>query len=298
MTATVDPSAQAQRAPAAGRPHRPVVVGVDETDAGKLAVDWAAAEARSRGVPLRIVHLWQWQKLDPWSGSLDRDLIADLQRAGHHIVEQARARALHGGKLEVSVEVREGYGPDVFVEMGREAGLIVLGTRHLQTIGRTALGSVSTATVSRASCPVVVVCGPSGLAAEHPSVIVGVSGEPHDEGVLAFAFEQAQRKQLPLRVVHCWDLPLADATLPPPEPARLRLSESVAGWRTEFPDVQTHLVVRRGHPVDVLLASARSQEMIVVGRRAVLHRYASMLGSVTLGVLHHATCPVAVVPQP
>ena len=52
----------------------------------------------------------------------------------------------------------------------------------------------------------------------------------------------------------------------------------------------------RANPVDGLTSWAHAQELLVVGRHAQHGKIAGPLGSVSLGVLHHATCPIAVVP--
>jgi nucleotide-binding universal stress UspA family protein len=51
----------------------------------------------------------------------------------------------------------------------------------------------------------------------------------------------------------------------------------------------------RDHPVAALVAAATAQDLLVVGSHSRHARVAAMLGSVSQGVLHHATCPVAVV---
>ena len=52
--------------------------------------------------------------------------------------------------------------------------------------------------------------------------------------------------------------------------------------------------VVRDHPVAGLVSAATGQELLVVGRRGAHPRADALLGSVAQGVLHHATCPVAV----
>jgi nucleotide-binding universal stress UspA family protein len=53
--------------------------------------------------------------------------------------------------------------------------------------------------------------------------------------------------------------------------------------------------VVRDHPVAGLVAASAGQDLLVVGSRSGHARVAALLGSVSQGVLHHATCPVAVV---
>jgi nucleotide-binding universal stress UspA family protein len=277
-----------------------IIVGIDSSPASNTAVDWAAAEADSRHASLHLVHTWSWQHLAPWSTEADRMVVSDLEHAGRNMVNHARAvarRAYPG--LEVTTEVCEGPAARVLNELGREAAMIVVGTHHLHPLGRTVLGSASSGVVAHSTCPVVVVSKAPRAAASTNEVVVGIAATPDDQRVLAFAFEYARRHGMPLRAVFAWHPDgLADTHLRPPDRALRWLGESLAGWRIEYPDVEVEAVVRRGHPVVVLVEAARAQDLIVLGRRAH-HVHAGMqLGSVSLGVLHHATSSVAVVPAP
>jgi len=83
---------------------------------------------------------------------------------------------------------------------------------------------------------------------------------------------------------------------PAPESATRLLAESLAGWREHYPDVPVHAGVQRGRPIAGLVAAATAQALLVVGREPHRVSHGAILGSVAQGVLHHATCPVAVVP--
>ncbi|HET6314829.1 MAG TPA: universal stress protein, partial [Chloroflexota bacterium] len=159
-------------------------------------------------------------------------------------------------------------------------------------------GSVANATVGRAACPTVVVRGTPG-SQEGAGVVVGVDDTETSEQVLAFAFATASRHGVPLRPVLVWRADpraLIGWRAEPPAPAKVEawLSEAVAGWREKFPDVEVYPEVVREQPVAGLVLAATDQKLLVVGHRS--RRRVGALGSVTQGVLHHATCPVAVVP--
>lgn len=85
----------------------------------------------------------------------------------------------------------------------------------------------------------------------------------------------------------------------PPAPAEADaiLSEVLAGWREKFPDVAVRAAAIRAHPVDGLITESAAEDLLVVGRSAHHDLVATVLGSVTMGVLHRASCPVAVVPE-
>ncbi|WP_406047141.1 universal stress protein [Kribbella sp. NBC_00889] len=75
--------------------------------------------------------------------------------------------------------------------------------------------------------------------------------------------------------------------------------ENVAAeWRQKYPELTIQLEVRRGHVVDgiVTAATETDAQLVVVGIRHHTRIAAMLGGSVTRGVLHHAPCPLAVVP--
>ena len=83
---------------------------------------------------------------------------------------------------------------------------------------------------------------------------------------------------------------------PVPPRAELWLAETIAGWQEKYPDVAVRSAVIRDHPVSGLVAESMAQRLLVVGNRGQ-HPFAdTLLGSIAQGVLHHATCPVAVIP--
>ena len=73
------------------------------------------------------------------------------------------------------------------------------------------------------------------------------------------------------------------------------VSESLAGWREKFPDVDVRENVIKGRPAFELIAASRGALLLVVGSRGRGGFTSLLLGSVSHTVLHHAHCPVAVV---
>lgn len=274
---------------------RPVVVGVESSGEDSAVIEWAAREAASRRAPLTLVHTWNWGTVPLMSQYGHAEKMA-IEEEGVRILVRAKERALAAGAHEVQIVRQRGHAPDVLVELTETAALLVVGSRHASAVARAVFGSVGTALVSAALCPVVVLSGAPGMVEERPGVVAGISGDAHDQEVLRFAYEYASRNHLPVQVVFSWTPTFGSLRLPPPDVARLPLSETVAGWRAEYPDVPTHLVVQHGSPVDVLVEASASQALLVVGRHASRMHLGTVLGSTCLGVVHHATCPVAVIP--
>lgn len=279
-----------------------IIVGLGDADDGMPELEWAAREAVSGHRALHVVRAYRWAVgVMPWETSADRAIADDLRAAAEARLEHAVAHVRAGWPdLAVTAEAVDGVAWDVLVEGSRTADLTVLGSRRLSAIGAAVLGSVSTVVAARATGTVVVVEGPSGVPAEDPRVVVGVDGSPTGDAALAFAFDYASRHGRAVLAVFCWPPDIIAAMQwrpeqPAPERAERWLAEAVAGWQEKFPEVEVHRAVVRDHPVAGLVHESTAQELLVVGGRAAHARTASLLGSVSQGVLHHATCPVAVV---
>lgn len=279
------------------RDARPVLVGVDSTADSALAVSWAAAEAGKRGVPLQIVRGYTWAYAEGWMTADDRYIIADLRAEAEKIARAALEQVrVQDPDLPVTVTVTEKYPPDLIAQLSMDASLVVVGNSHRGLFSRALLGSVANAVTARSAAPVVVVCGPPPLTGEGEVVVAGVRADETAEPVLAFAFEHALRHGLGVRAVLCWRATgLADAR-PIPRRAELWLAETVAGWRSEYPDVPVTTVAERGEAAPTLVEEAVNSTLLVVGRHGHTRRLGAVLGSVSQAVIHHATRPVAIVP--
>jgi nucleotide-binding universal stress UspA family protein len=78
-----------------------------------------------------------------------------------------------------------------------------------------------------------------------------------------------------------------------------RAAEAVAGFiaAAELPnDVHAVPVSREGSPAKVLLTEGQEADLLVVGARGHEGFVGLLLGSVATAVVHHAPCPVAVIP--
>jgi nucleotide-binding universal stress UspA family protein len=277
-----------------------VLVGLGSGEPGRYALEWGAHEAASRHAALRIVRAYHLNNsLAPWQSSADRMITNEVRhRAQDRLLRASRYVAELDPELEVHTEAVDGITFEVLLKQARGASVTVVGSRRLGVVGSAVLGSVSTVVAGDAPGPVVVVSAPPGLPEERPAVVVGIDGGDRTKDLLAFAFDYASRHDRTLRMVYCWRRdPAANVTWRPPAPEKAYrwLAEVTAGWSDGYPDVEVQRFVVRDHPVEGLVRASYSQELLVVGARGHHARVAALLGSVSQGVLHHATCPVAVV---
>lgn len=284
---------------------RRIVVGVDGSESALTAVRWAAREAVRRRLPLRLVQAFSWPNVrhlgDPGPGF---DYHEVLLRAAH---EQVSAAAAAGPGVELEQQIAAGYPIPMLEDESRHAQLLVLGHRGLGGVTGLLLGSVTAALATHAACPVVVVpdAEPPDILAR-PPVVVGVDGTPNSEAALAFAFDAADARRVPLIAVHTWweshvdpvlDVVLDWDAIEADE--REVLAERLAGWGEKYPDVLVQRIVARDRPARRLLDQARNAQLVVVGSRGRGSLSCLFLGSVSHALLHHAPCPVAIVrPEP
>ncbi|MGK5443491.1 universal stress protein [Micromonospora sp. URMC 105] len=135
---------RAGQAPAAG----PVVVGVDGSEAARVALGFAVESAAQRRVPLRVVRVL--------AAPPEQDERAAVA-AGRAAVQEALAPWRDAlPDAGVDVEVLPGNPAAALVEASRSAQLVVVGSRGLGGLRGMLLGSVSQQLLQHASCPVVV----------------------------------------------------------------------------------------------------------------------------------------------
>jgi nucleotide-binding universal stress UspA family protein len=143
---------------------------------------------------------------------------------------------------------------------------------------------------------------PAGDRAAAP-VVVGLDGSEPARKALRWAAETARRLHVPLRIVHAWDITLADELTPHQEPAavehgraaRESLDGVLASEHAVLDGLETGVRVVRGAPVTALLDAAADAAMLVVGARGRGGFEKLLLGSVSQQVVQHASGTVVVV---
>lgn len=286
-----------------------ITVGVDGSPESLAAVDWAADEAALHGAPLRLVHAWLWQPLDV---PLVQDPQQQAQSARGLLREaQTRAAGRHPG-LRCTTEVVSDTAVAALLREADHADTLVLGSRGHGPLLGFLLGSYGQQVIATASCPVVSVRVPQerkGALPDSGDVLVGQQGSPEDSAaVLGFAFRAAAARGAAVRAVRAWSLPpvfayspgslrLADEAGGLVQYEQKALREALAPWRVQYPDVPVIEHVEMGSGGQVLLAAAGHARLLVVGRRTRRSPVGTRIGSVAHAALHHAPCPVAVVPH-
>jgi nucleotide-binding universal stress UspA family protein len=138
-------------------PDGPIVVGVDASAPARVALRWAAAEARRWSAPLVVVMAWDVTLADelddedePAAERHERMVRAALA----HTIE-AEHEALDG--LAVETRVVRGGAVTTLLDAAEGAALLVVGARGRGGFQKLMLGSVSQQCVQHATLPVAVI---------------------------------------------------------------------------------------------------------------------------------------------
>ncbi|MEV5973025.1 universal stress protein [Streptomyces sp. NPDC051921] len=278
-----------------------VVVGVDGSPSARTAALWAAAEADRRGRALHLVHA---ADTDRRAAFADAETLQAVREAGRDLLSDT-AQAIHQRlpDLPVTRELsRQEPVAGLRAAAGRR-GTIVVGHRGLGGFGALMLGSVGLGVAARAEVPVIVVRGESERP-ETGSVTAAVQ-DADDLGGLLLAAAEADARKAALRLVGVWNVldhvgSVATMLDDLDGIARQRVLESkelADRVREVYPELIVGHRVETGTSVPGLLIEASGRtDLIVMGRGRRPLGAGPTLGRVAHALIHHAHCPVEILP--
>ncbi|MFI8873048.1 universal stress protein [Streptomyces sp. NPDC055243] len=284
---------------------KPLIVGVDGSDPSLRALDWAVDEAATRGVPLHVVHASRWEWYEGHEPSFDINRTS-VQALSDHIAASAVERALRRTTtVKVTSEVLPEDPAVALSLISPEAGALVVGSRGRGELAELLLGSISLSVAAHAASPVFVVRGgEKNLRGGFRTVAVGVDDAQEADSAVEFALREAAARNATVDVVHAWRCPAREAPDFPSTAyddhqrrATELVEDLVRDAMASHPEVTVRREIVEGHARTALLAASRTADLLVVGARRRKGHIGMQLGPVNHAVLHHSSCPVAVVPH-
>ncbi|QNE16958.1 universal stress protein [Kribbella qitaiheensis] len=282
-----------------------IAVGVDSSWAAAGAVDWALEEGRIGSRPVKAIHV------------VDAKPAAGPYFAAPGVGDGAKRLAAevtdylagHGGQAGHGADVLTGAPARTLAHAAEGFRMLVVGRHGHGMLERLLIGSTAEAVAYEAKGPVVVV--PAGwLPGDRTApIVVGVDESELCQAAIEFAVGLAAERHAPVRLVHVWDVVSVYTWDVAPASGTIaewrdnfleRLERTAQLWRDKYPEVKFETDVRRGHPVYDLADAADDMEaqLLVLGGRNHNRLAAMLLGSTARGILHQATCPIAIVHEP
>jgi len=267
-----------------------IVVGVDFSEDGNKAVDYALELAKRLHAEVVLTHVHDVSPSD-WAvstspGSPSAELSALLQRvraAGHE---------------NVSELLINGHAVDGLCRAGDrvEATMVVVGSHGRTGIKRFLLGSVAELVVRHSPRDVLVVREPS---AQPTSILVPTDFSQSSEAALARAMHLAPAG-CKVDVVHCWQPTLTAAahgwspsTANRPAEFAARGESLIAAYASA--DTPPTFRAVETSPAEGIVELAADHSLVVMGSHGRRGFERMLLGSVAERTVRHAPCSVMVV---
>ncbi|MFJ8160076.1 universal stress protein [Streptomyces sp. NPDC096136] len=281
-----------------------VIVGVDGSEPARRAALWAAGEAVRRGRPLRIVH---GADTDGRALYLSAEKVEEVRAAGRALLDEtAKAVAAEHPGLLVTTEFSRADAVTSLYRAGGLHGTLVVGNRGLGGFDSLMLGSVGLETAAAARTPVIVVRGVDE-AGGRGTVLAAVRDE-HDLVCARYAAREAELGKASLRLLHVWNIlqsvgsvaPMLDDVDAIADEHASVLEAVTERVHAEFPELAVESDAEKSLSVAGVLveASRRADLLVMGGRRApTALGLGRSLGRVPHRVLHHAHCPVLLLPR-
>lgn len=138
-----------------------IIVGVDGSGHSRRALDWAIHEAAVRHAPLTVLTVQQVMN-SFWAGPAvypqDTELAEHARKTVQDEIDEALARLPEGARPpQVTVLGVAGLPAEALLGIGKDADLIVVGSRGAGGFRKLLLGSVASQVTHHARVPVVVI---------------------------------------------------------------------------------------------------------------------------------------------
>ena len=278
-----------------------ILAGIDGSERGNKALEWAARLAWAEKAQLTLITV------------IDRAFLKDV---GTH---EEYAESCVGGLLEnmaqrvyakypeLICETRVEYGKpiEVLAKAADDYDMLVVGSHHGRTIGKTVSGATGLRIVLSTKTPVAVI--PADWTAEEAGdgILVAVGPEQRGDAAINFGVKFADELGMSIRLVSAWGLP-AYLTLPSEsmggglQPVGAAFQERLDGYVASIKLDKPHLkvtgeAIEGPSPTKVLLEEGKSSAVLVMGAYAHTAIGRAVFGSVTHSVLLNLTVPTVLV---
>ncbi len=185
-----------------------ILVGVDDSEGSRAAIQWGARAAKGSGCPLVFVQAYADLVHPPVRGFIAPE--KELRSAAEEIVDRAEAYLASMGWDGGDVEriVQSGPPETLLRDHAENARMVVVGRRGYGGFRDMLIGSTAYRIAEHSELPIVIVpAGWDESSTMTKPVVVGLD-EANEENVIGFAFERASLTSGQVRVVHAWQAPL------------------------------------------------------------------------------------------
>lgn len=280
-----------------------ILVGIDGTERGERALEWAARYGAREGASLTLIAV-----VDPAAArayGIDKQ-TGDAAIEG--ILQEAKAAVLaKHPATEVDTVIAVGKVVDCLVDAAEGHDMVVMGSHHGASVGETVGGAKGLRVSVSVSVPTAVVPCDWEQDSANRRIVVGVGPDDSSRNAVRFAVREAVTDGEQLDLVSGWGLPailtkpaeaMGGGIDPVGEQYQRNLDQLAAELKADDDrlDVVAH-AVEGSSPTRAILNYAKDSKLLVLGThsRSTLGR--TLFGSVTHSVLLNLCVPTVIVPQ-
>ena len=266
---------------------RPVVVGIDGSDAAVAAAVWAVDEAIERDVPLRLVYAVA--EAPASSAPYEANDLA-IQYGQSSLRAASSVIAGTEKTVKVETELRWGSPEKVLIAESRSAALVCVASVGIGWVAEKVLGSTAAAVSRDAACTVVVVrYAPAASSAEGSRwIVVGVDDRPGADELVYHALDEAHLRHASLLAVATWSSEIRGISYSD-------LDHRCQTWSQRHPEVHIHpSVTGGGLPEFLVEIKDRPVELAVISA-ADAHLLRQIIGPHHRPIVPYGECSVMIV---
>ncbi len=260
---------------------KPIVVGIDGSQAAISAALWAVDEAVGLGVPLRLVSVIKQTNSSP------DDYIRDLAHAETSLRKAQVAVEAAGKPVTIETDIPRGPAGPLLVEASRDAAMVCVGSVGIGRYARSILGSVATQLAEMAHCPVAVLRANLDEPPEINWIVVRMTDAPDNDTVVKYAAWEAKLRRAPMLVLGGRPEELT-------EQADGTFERRVQAWRRRHPEVRVYPVTTKFAIASFLRVNDERVQLAVIGG-AEADQLAQLIGPFGHPLFRHPECSVLVV---
>jgi nucleotide-binding universal stress UspA family protein len=280
-----------------------LLVPLDGTAIGESILPSAFKLAKSLRLDVRLVQVIDPDDIPVGGMPGESNYLHNVAETWHDYDHKIDYDVLHGGNVARAVVDH--------VASHDEVVLVAMATRGVPVPGRLYYPSTTFSVLRHSPTPVVVLHPiPSTVHdASRSMVVVGLDDLESSRPALLYAAEEADRRAVPLRVVHAWTEIVAIGAgrlLLVPSSIRDATEESevssvvaaIEAVREVFPTLECDTVIGGDTVARLIAISSADAELVVVGRHRSSRLVDALLGSTSDNVSHRVKCPVVSIACP
>jgi nucleotide-binding universal stress UspA family protein len=261
---------------------KPIIVGIDGSQAAIAAALWGADEAISRVVPLRLISVMKQTHPSP------DDYTRDLAHAETSLREAQFAVEARRKSVKIETEIPRGPAAPVLVEASCDAEMMCVGSVGIGRYARSILGSTATELAKKAHCPLAVV----RTTLDQPPldinwIVVRMTDAPDNDAVVKYAGWEAKLRRAPMLVLGGRPEELT-------EHADNAFERRVQDWGQRHPEVRVYPITTKFAIASFLSANDERVQLAVISG-AEADQLARLVGPSGHSLFRHSECSVLVV---